>query len=32
LAYELPLVTLNVKDFKDFKDFAKREGLTLLSI
>jgi predicted nucleic acid-binding protein len=29
LAYELPLVTLNVKDFKDF---AKREGLTLLSI
>jgi len=29
LVYELPLVTL---DFKDFKDFAKREGLTLLSI
>jgi predicted nucleic acid-binding protein len=29
LAYDLPLATLNVKDFKDF---AEHEGLTLLGI
>ncbi|MDT0349546.1 PIN domain-containing protein [Pseudonocardia charpentierae] len=27
LAYDLPLATLNVKDFKDF---AEHEGLTLI--
>jgi predicted nucleic acid-binding protein len=29
LAYELPLATLNVKDFRDF---GEHEGLTLISI
>lgn len=29
MAYDLPLATLNVKDFKDF---AENEGLTLIGI
>jgi hypothetical protein len=29
MAYDLPLATLNVKEFKDF---AEHEGLTLIGI
>jgi predicted nucleic acid-binding protein len=31
LAYDLPLATLNIKDFADFADFAEHDGLMLVA-
>jgi predicted nucleic acid-binding protein len=31
LVHDLPLATLNLKDFEDFEDFAEHHGLRLIT-